>query len=48
MTTTNTPDEPTRTRPFADFLAEHNRGRSLNELGETLQLLVARVRETGK
>lgn len=37
-----------RTRPFADFLREHNRGKSHTELGETLQLLVARVVETGK
>lgn len=37
-----------RTRPFADFLREHNRGRSHEELGESLQMLVARVVETAK
>ncbi|MGG5257484.1 hypothetical protein [Phycicoccus avicenniae] len=41
------PDQP-RIRPFADFLREHGRGRTHDELGETLHQLIARVKDTGK
>lgn len=37
-----------RTRPFADFIREQNRGRTHDELGEGLRDLVARVEDTGK
>lgn len=40
-------DHP-RIRPFADFLREHGRGRTHDELGEALHSLVARVKDTGK
>lgn len=40
-------DEPT-IRPFADFLREHGRGRTHDELGEALHTLIARVKDTGK
>ena len=42
MTNTPTP------RPFAEFLRMHGRGRSHDELGESLHTLVGRVRDTGK
>lgn len=35
-------------RPFADFLREHGRGRTHDELGEALHDLIARVKDTGK
>ncbi|WP_131104048.1 hypothetical protein [Ornithinimicrobium sufpigmenti] len=41
------PDTP-RIRPFADFLREHGRGRTHDELGEALHTLIARVKDTGK
>lgn len=37
-----------RIRPFADFLRDHNKGASHDELSETLHTLVARVIDTGK
>ena len=37
-----------RTRPFADFLAEHNQGVGHRQAGEALQRLVAAVQDTGK
>jgi hypothetical protein len=37
-----------RVRPFADFLQEHGRGRTHDELGEALYALIARVKDTGK
>ena len=37
-----------RTRPFADFLAEHNNGLGHRQSGEALQRLVAAVQDTGK
>ena len=40
-------DEP-RIRPFADFLQEHGRGRTNDELSEALHTLIARVKDTGK
>ena len=40
-------DRP-RVRPFADFLREHGRGRTHDELGDALYDLVARVKDTGK
>jgi hypothetical protein len=39
---------PERIRPFADFLIEHGRGRTHDELGEALHTLIARVKDTGK
>lgn len=36
------------TRPFADFLADHNAGQGHRKAGETLQDLVAAVVDTGK
>lgn len=44
----NNNTEPTRIRPFASFLQEHGRGRTHDELGETLHALVSRVKDTGK
>jgi hypothetical protein len=41
-------DQPGRTRPFADFLAEHNQGAGHRQAGEALQRLVAAVQDTGK
>lgn len=41
-------DEEPRIRPFADFLREHGRGRTHDELGEALHTLIARVKDTGK
>jgi hypothetical protein len=46
MTTPN--DDAPRIRPFADFLREHGRGRTHDELGEALHTLIARVKDTGK
>jgi hypothetical protein len=46
MTTTNEPER--RTRPFADFLAEHNRGAGHTRASEELQRVVTAVRDTGK
>ena len=40
--------EPKRTRPFGDFLQDHNRGQGHREAGEQLQALVAAVLDTGK
>jgi len=40
-------DEPL-IRPFADFLREHGKGRTHDELGEALHTLIARVKDTGK
>jgi hypothetical protein len=37
-----------RIRPFADWLREHNGGRTHDELGETLHTLTARVNDTGR
>lgn len=37
-----------RTRPFADFLADHNNGHGHREASERLQELVAAVVDTGK
>lgn len=37
-----------RIRPFADFLREHGKGRTHDELGEALHTLIARVKDTGK
>lgn len=42
-----TPQEP-HVRPFAEFLREHGRGRTHDELGEALHTLVSRVKDTGK
>lgn len=42
------PDPERRTRPFADFLAEHNKGSGARQAGEALQTVVAAVLETGK
>lgn len=44
---TDTPAER-RTRPFADFLAEHNKGQGHRQAGEAMQRLVAAVQDTGK
>lgn len=41
-------DAPVRTRPFADFLRETNRGTTHDELSEYLQQLTAAVSDTGK
>ena len=41
-------ESPARIRPFSDFLMEHGRGRTHDELGEALHTLVARVKDTGK
>lgn len=41
-------DEQPRIRPFADFLQEHGRGRTHDELGDALHTLIARVKDTGK
>ncbi len=46
MTSTNPAER--RTRPFADFLAEHNKGSGARQAGEALQALVAAVQDTGK
>ncbi|WP_152185111.1 hypothetical protein [Segeticoccus rhizosphaerae] len=35
-------------RPFADFLREHGRGRTHDELSDALHTLIARVKDTGK
>ncbi len=43
-----TQDAPGRTRPFADFLADHNGGQGHRQAGEALQRLVAAVLDTGK
>lgn len=43
-----TPDDERRTRPFADFLAEHNKGVSHRKVSEALQEVVTAVVETGK
>lgn len=40
--------EPDRVRPFADFLREHNKGKSHAELSEAMQTLVNKVTDTGK
>lgn len=46
---TSTPhDDEAYIRPFSDFLREHGRGRTHEELGEALHTLVARVKDTGK
>lgn len=37
-----------RTRPFADFLQEHNNGVGHRQAGEALQRLVGAVLDTGK
>ena len=45
------PDQPTderRTRPFADFLADHNRGAQHTEVSQALQDVVGAVVDTGK
>lgn len=41
-------NEQPAVRPFADFLREHGRGRTHDELGEALHTLVGRVKDTGK
>lgn len=46
MTTNQT--EPTRVRPFADFLAEQAKGTTHEELSDALRDLVRRVTDTGK
>ena len=43
----DTPQER-RTRPFADFLLEHNKGAGHQKAGEALQRVVGAVRDTGK
>ena len=40
--------EGPRIRPFVDFLREHGRGRTQDELSEALHTLIARVKDTGK
>lgn len=40
--------EERRTRPFADFLAEHNRGAGHTKASELMQEVVGAVRDTGK
>jgi ABC-type thiamine transport system ATPase subunit len=42
------PDDPGRTRPFADVLIELNRGKTHAELSRALQDVIAAVRDTGK
>lgn len=41
-------DDEATIRPFADFLREHNRGRTHDELSEKLREVVAAVTDTGK
>lgn len=48
MSNTTDEAEGRRTRPFADFLADHNRGAGHREAGELLQELVGAVLDTGK
>ncbi|MER7070951.1 hypothetical protein [Terrabacter sp. NPDC000476] len=48
MTAQHQHDGEPRIRPFADFLREHGRGRTHDELGEALHTLIARVKDTGK
>lgn len=48
MTHPSTNEEPTRVRPFSDFLREQAKGHSHEELSEGLRDLVARVQDTGK
>lgn len=43
-----TEEEPRRTRPFADFLAEHNHGAGHSKASEALQRVVGAVVDTGK
>lgn len=43
-----TEEEPRRVRPFADFLAEHNRGQSAGKAALDLQTVVEAVKQTGK
>ncbi len=47
MTAQPAHDQP-HIRPFAEFLREHGRGRTHDELGEALHTLVGRVRDTRK
>lgn len=44
----STEQEERRTRPFADFLQEHNKGQGHRQAGEALQRLVGAVLDTGK
>lgn len=44
----STDQDARRTRPFADFLADHNNGHGHREAGELLQELVGAVLDTGK
>lgn len=51
MTKTPAPpieDEGPVIRPFADFLRDHNKGATHDELSETLHRLVSRVQDTGR
>lgn len=41
-------DTDTTTRPFADFLAEHNKGAGHRQASEALQRLVGAVVDTGR
>lgn len=41
-------EQERRTRPFADFLQEHNNGAGHRQAGEALQRLVGAVLDTGK
>lgn len=45
---TTQPKDDKLVRPFADFLREHGRGRTHDELGDGLHDLIARVKDTGK
>ncbi|MDI1288900.1 MAG: hypothetical protein PSX37_02985 [bacterium] len=42
------PTDAQQIRPFGDFLREHGKGSTHDELSETLHTLVARVKDTGK
>lgn len=41
-------DNDTHARPFADFLREHGRGRTHDELSDALHTLISKVKDTGK
>lgn len=45
---TDTENDDGRVRPFADWLREHNRGATHNELSDALVTLTRRVKDTGK
>jgi hypothetical protein len=48
MATDKKDTEEAVVRPFADFLRDQNKGRTHDELSETLHQLIGRIRETGK